>query len=625
MNGTNTARMVARMWLMAVAVLAVAMLYLAKVLFLPLAFAILFAFLLAPLVSSLERVYLPRALAAMVVIFSFVAILGCAGWVVFNQLVDVTSDLPTYRDNITRKMAAIHIPSDSAFSRAEQEVGWLSDQLGLDGTSKPAADGLEGTEKPLGASADRPVQVREVSKPTGRLDQLGGVVHPLTTAFLTVVFTFFVVLQREDLRNRLIRLTGDRNLTIMTQAMNDAGRRINRYFSLQLLVNLSYGSIIAAVLYFIGLPHPLLFGALAMLLRFIPYIGAPVAALLPTLLSMAVFHGWSKSLLIAATFFCMEVATANYIEPHIYGRHTGLSSLAILVAAAFWTLIWGPVGLILSVPLTVCLVVMGRHIPSLEFLSVMLGDQPVIPPWACFYQRLLARDEREAGEVLESSLRDKTLEEVYDSVLIPALIMSEEDRMHQDLENSTVRFIRQTTRELIEETAFRENLEEQRDEGDRVADHDTASSTRVMCIPVRDEVDELAALMLAQLLEGGRVHAFSTPVLRIEEMLETTAQKKPDIVFLSGLPPFGIGRSHRLYRTLRARNPHLKIMIGIWNYPEDPSEAAQKITRGEEGRVMTKLAEAVSEVASFARASQPGTSRPAPSPSLEAVPDGTAA
>ena len=225
-----------------------------------------------------------------------------------------------------------------------------------------------------------------MERPTGRLYQLGGVLEPLTTAGLTIIFTFFVMLQREDLRNRLIRLTGDRNLTMMTQAMHDASRRITRYFSLQLMVNVAFGCIICAGLYFIGLPHPLLFGALAAILRFIPYVGAPVAGAIPTVLSLAVFPEWTRSLLIVGLFFVLELVTGNYAEPRIYGKHTGLSSLAILVAAGFWTLIWGPVGLILSVPLTVCLVVIGSHVPSLEFLTVMLGDQPAIPPWTCFYQ-----------------------------------------------------------------------------------------------------------------------------------------------------------------------------------------------------------------------------------------------
>src|SRR4051794_3060884 len=439
MNGSSTARVLSRLWFVVVAVVAIAILFLAKVLFLPLAFAVLFAFLLAPVVSWLERLRLPRPLAAVLVIFGFAALLAAAAWMLFTQLVAVTNDLPTYRDNIAQKMQAIHSPSDSAFSRARREVERLSEELGLANSSAvlhtpPAKTG----SKQPGASPDRPVQVREVAQPTGRLDQLGGILEPLTTSFLCVVFTFFVLLQREDLRNRIIHLSGDRNLSVMTQAMKDASARISRYFSLQLAVNASYGTLVFAALHFIGLPHALLFGSLAGLLRFVPYVGAPVAALLPTLLSLAVFHGWEHSLMIVGTFTLLEVVTANYLEPRIYGKHTGLSSLAILLAAAFWTLIWGPVGLVLSVPLTVCLVVVGRHVSYLEFLTIMLGDQPPIPTSVAYYQRLLAHDEREAEHILSTCLKDKPLEELYDSVVIPALNFSEQDRYQKDLDESTV-------------------------------------------------------------------------------------------------------------------------------------------------------------------------------------------
>src|SRR4051794_13224210 len=345
MNGSGTARVLARLWFVVVAVLVITILYVAKVLFLPLAFAVLFAFLLAPVVSWLERLRLPRALAAVLVIFGFAALLGAAAWMLFTQLVAVTNDLPTYRDNITQKMEAIHRPSNSAFSRAQGVVERLSEELGLANSSAVLQTPAQKTgSKQLGASPERPVQVREVARPTGRLDQLGGILEPLTTFFLCVVFTFFVLLQREDLRNRIIHLSGDHNLSLMTQAMNEASVRISRYFSLQLAVNFTYGTMVFLSLYFIGLPHAFLFGSMAGLLRFVPYVGAPVAGLAPTLLSLAVFHGWEHSLMIVGIFTLLELVTANYAEPRIYGKHTGLSSLAILVAAAFWTLIWGPVG-----------------------------------------------------------------------------------------------------------------------------------------------------------------------------------------------------------------------------------------------------------------------------------------
>ncbi len=602
MNSTSSAKILSRLWLLIVSVLAIAVLFLAKVLFLPLAFAILFAFLLTPVVGLLERARLPRAISAVIVIFGFASLLGAAGWILFTQLVAVTNDLPTYRDNIAQKMEAIHTPSDSAFSRAQQEVEKLTDEIGSANSSATTThSNMQRGGKALGSSPERPVQVREVSRPTGRLDQLGGILEPLTTAFLSVVFTFFVLLQREDLRNRIIRLTGDRNLSVTTQAMNDASRRITRYFSLQLLVNFCYGTLVFVGLYFIGLPHALLFAALAALLRFVPYIGAPIAAGLPTILSLAVFQGWRHTLMIVGVFLVLELFTANYAEPHIYGRHTGLSSLAILVAAAFWTLVWGPVGLILSVPLTVCLVVLGRHVPSLEFLIVMLGDQPVIPPFACFYQRLLARDQREAGEILDTCLKDEKLENIYDSVLIPALILSEQDQLKGELDHEGAAFIRQTSRELIDELGFRDTPEEKADPGAAEAASD--DSLKVMCIPVRDETDELGAMMLAQLLEP-MAQATAIPVRRLDEILAMIANEKPDIVYLSGLPPFGIARAHRLYRNIRANNPDLKILIGVWNFTDDTKKVAQKISRGEDLHVSTTLADAMAQVRSMHRSAE---------------------
>jgi hypothetical protein len=438
--------------------------------------------------------------------------------------------------------------------------------------------------------------VREVSRAPARLDQLGGILEPITTALLSVVFTFFVLLQREDLRNRVIHLTGERNVSSITQAMRDASARISRYFSLQLLVNSIYGAVITGVLYVLGLPHALLFGTLAAILRFVPYIGWMGAAALPTVLSLAVFHGWQKSLIVLGTFLVLEVVTGNYVEPHIYGKHTGLSALAILIAAAFWTLLWGPVGLVLSVPLTVCLVVIGGHMPALEFLTIMLGDQPSIPQWTCFYQRLLAHDSREAGEILESALRDIPLDQVYDCVLIPALVKSEEDRQNGNLEESAVRYIRHASREFVEELGFRENHGGDSRTFAPLANHANEAAIKVMCVPVRDETDELAALMAAQVFEEPSIQAVAMPAGRIDEILRAVAEEKPDVVFLSALPPFGLARSHRIYSNLRARDARLRIMIGIWSYPDDPAEAAKKISGSEEGRVWTRISDALAEV-----------------------------
>lgn len=588
MASPNATRLLSRLFVMISAVLVVAALYLAKVVFLPLAFAILFAFLLAPLVSQLERIHLPRPLAVLVVIAGFAAGLGCVAWVAGSQLLQMAGDLPKYQKNIDEKLALVHNHGDTPFNRAEAAVGRLVDRLEQ---LAPGSDAGEGTPGHT-VGSQKPVPVREVGSSTGRLYQVGGFFDPLITAFLTAVFTFFVLLRREDLRNRLIGLTGRGHVNVTTLAMMDASARISRYFLLQLAVNTTYGFIIVLALYLIGVPHFVLFGALASILRFIPYVGAPTAAILPTIFAFAVFQGWRQGLLVMAVFFCLEVVTANYAEPHLYGKHTGLSSLAILVAAAFWTLIWGPVGLVLSVPLTVCLVVVGSHVPNFEFLAVMLGDQPPIPPSAHLFQRLLARDEREASEVLESYLEEHTTAEAYDEVVIPALVMAEQNRRQQELDDDAELYIHQTLRELILDIGDREHETETETEELKLQ----ASATRVLCVPLRDEADEIAGIMLAQLLQAAGFEATAISVERDRQIGAVAAAEQPDIVFLSGLPPFARARSRRMYNSLRSRYPDRRIMIGLWNYRDDHAQAIQQISRGEVSEAATSLAQAVSQV-----------------------------
>ncbi|MGA8086206.1 MAG: AI-2E family transporter [Terracidiphilus sp.] len=647
MNPSSTARILTQLWFITVAVLAIAVLYLAKVLLLPLGFAILFAFLLAPVVALLERLRLPRPIAALFVILVFAGLLCVATWTIFTQLVAIANDLPTYGGNIAQKMQALHSPSNSAYSRAQREIQRISEELGIANSTGALPAPGQRDANPIGTTPDRPVQVREVGRPSGRLDQLGGIIEPLTTALLSVVFTFFVLLQREDLRNRLIHLSGDRNLSRMTQAMGDASRRISRYFFLQVAVNIVYGSLVCVALYFIGLPHWFLFGALAFLCRFVPYIGAPVVALSATLLSLAVFPGWTHTALIFGLFVVLEIVTANYVEPRVYGHHTGLSTLAVLIAAAFWTLIWGPVGLILSVPLTVCLVVMGSHIPSLEFLAVLLGDQPVIPPYTAFYQRMLARDEREAADILQSSLKDQSLASVYDSILIPALTMVEMERQRGELEDSTVRFIRSSTSEMVDELGFRA-LEEKNELAHAASDNaDTVPASlvpgpsaspsvpmslspsvpacTVVVIPVRDGSDDLISTMLAQVLDQAGFHSTCIPIQRIDETVSAVAEQKPDLVFLSGMPPVAMARANRIFRSLRRANPALKIVMGIWHYNEDPARAAQMISRTEELHISTSIADAIAEAYTLTEP-HPALEDPLDnSPNLVATPTDTAA
>ena len=604
---SDTSRKLTQILMIIAAVIAIAVLYLAKEVVVPLALAVLFSFLLAPLVSCLQRIRLPRILAILLVILTTGAIVGAGAWTVFRQLVDVTAHLPVYASNINEKFVTLHASKLMSYSRAQKEIELLSQKIGVL-SSSATFDRTHPGAGELGASPNRPVFVQEAGQTNGRLDTLHGVLGAMVSILLVVVFTFFMLLQREDLRNRFIRLTGRGHLNLMTQALDDASHRVSRYLSLQLLVNTCYGLIIFTSLHFIGLPHAILWGALAGSLRFVPYIGAPIAGILPSAFSIAVFNGWTHTLVIMAIFFCMEVVTANFIEPHVYGRHTGLSSLAILVSAVFWTILWGPIGLILSVPLTVCVVIVGGHVPSLEFLTVLLGDQPVMRPEAQYYQRLLAGDEREASQVLDTYLKEKSLEALYDSVLVPALSLSEQDRHGNVIDEAAVGFITQTTKDLVEELCLSSGEHKPSDPatkamsiGNALGTSEEVATLRVLvpkkiaCVPVRDDADEVVAIMLAQLLERAGHFAKMIALGSVDEMLAEVSKAAPDLVCLSALPPYALSYARAAYKSLRAQQPQRKIVIGLWNYPGDPAKAAKEISGGEQDHICTTLAQALLE------------------------------
>ncbi len=599
----NTSRLLSQLLAVILAVVVIAVLYLAKTVIFPLALALLLTFILAPLVTWLERIHLPRILAVLCLIVAAGGIVGIAGWRVTTQLIGVAGDFPAYSLNVQNKIESFRASKTTRFTRAQEALNGLANQI--EHLNADEKDAEHATKQQLGATPTRPLQVREVGDNPRRLDALSGVMGALFSAVLVVVFTFFMLLNREDLRNRFIRLTGHGHLNLMTQTMDDASQRVSRYLSLQLLVNTGFGTIIAFALQLLALPHAFLWGFLAGLLRFIPYIGEPIAAALPIALSIAVFDGWSKTVLIMTIFFCMEVVTANLIEPHVYGRYTGLSTLAILIAAIFWSLIWGPVGLVLSVPLTVCLVVVGSHVPSLEFLTVLLGDQPVMAPDAHYYQRLLANDEHEASRVLETYLKNHSLRDLYDAVLIPALNLAEQDRHRNALDESTVAFITQTTKDLVEEMTLRSIDPERNETTGPTADSrspnfqsltEMKDPKKIIVVPVRDNADEIIGIMLGQLLQRTGYSARTISIGTVEHMLSETFKSEPDLVCLSALPPYAISHARNLYRRLRMQDPDLKIVIGLWNYSEDPVRAANEISGGETAQVSASLAQITLQV-----------------------------
>jgi predicted PurR-regulated permease PerM len=574
-----------------VAVVVILALYFARIVLIPFALALLFTFILTPVVKLVERAHFGRIPSTLLVVVLAVAAFGAIGWAVAKQIGDVVNQLPAYKSNIKAKLDSFHWSAGHALGSASETMTELSKDL----ASAPAqaqSEGVSAAKHTPSRSVPEstPVPVEVIKSPVLPLESVQDVLGVLASILIVLVFTIFMLIRREDLRNRLISLAGEGRLHVVTQTLDDASARVSRYLLLQFVVNTCYGIFIGTCLHFIGLPGALLWGVVAGILRFLPYLGPPLGGIMPLLLSMAVFQDWSRPLITLLLFVITELIVSNLLEPMLYGAHTGISSIAILVAAIFWTAIWGPIGLVLSTPLTVCVLVIGRHVPELNFLNILLGDEPAMAPHSRFYQRLLAMDYDEARLVLESCRKEKTLEELYDSVLIPALSLAEQDRHQNRLEDANEKFISQSTRELIDE------LWEPRVEVPDAVKAKATQKRTILCMPARDESDEIIGTMLAQVLERAGHQAHCIPVAPAGEMIAQVEKEKPDIVCISALPPFAIPHVRALYAKLRAEEPNLRIIVGLWNSSGDLRNASLRLGLTDGSHAFTKLAEFVHEL-----------------------------
>jgi predicted PurR-regulated permease PerM len=552
-----------------VAVVVIAALYLARVVFVPLALALLVSLLLNPVVSFLEHVKVPRILAILLVVLLLVGGIGFGGWKTSQQIVELTQQLPSYRKILDEKIHWLQGSQNQSFSQASNMVHDLANEIESVTPGSSVTKDSQKAPAPPGSSASKPMAV-EVVPPTNPVESFQSMLGPVATAGVVAIFTIFILMGREDLRSRFIRLAGGSRVKIMAQALDEATHRINHYLLLQLLVNVSYAVVIGFSLHFLGIPHASLWGVSAGILRFIPYAGPPMAALMPILLSLAVFSGWTHAALTVALFFVLELLISNFIEPLLYGAHVGLAPLAILVAAIFWTLIWGLPGLVLSTPLTVCLVVMGLYIPGLEFLNVLLGDEPALPPHIQYYQRLLAKDHDGARNILVRSSEEKCPAELCHAVVIPALALAEQDRHRDELDEETQRFIFEGTREIVEEILLA------RSKVPGELNH-PVSATSVLCIPARDDADALIATLLAHLLGQQGVRAEGLPVLALPETISLVTEAKPTILCISALPPFAFNHARELYAKMRTRFPEIYVIICLWNLDENRESAVARL------------------------------------------------
>jgi predicted PurR-regulated permease PerM len=585
----------------AVLVVVIGALYLGSEILIPLALAILLSFTLAPIVIRLRRWGLGRIPSVLaVVLLLFLTLIGL-GSIIATQLADLATNLATYEWNLRTKIRELRIavPSSGVIERTSDMLQDLRQEL--QEVTKPPGEEAEGEDATSGEGEPiKPVLVqvqRPAPTPLETLSDVGGpLIAPFATAGLVVVLVIFMLLQREDLRDRVLRLVGGREVARATEAMDDAAKRISRYLLMQLIINVLYGIPVGVGLYFIGVPNPILWGCLATVLRFIPYLGPVLGALFPIALSFAVAPGWTLPLLTVALFVGLELFSNNVLEPWLYGASTGLSPVAILVAAVFWTMLWGPLGLLVSTPLTVCLVVLGRHVPQLGFFNVLLGDEPALEPEVKFYQRLLARDPEEATELAEEYLEDGSLDKLYDSVILPALVHAEQDRLRGSLSRASVEEIAEDTIGVIEE------LEEDLDLlSDKVAGERAAGSpapTSILCIGALNGLDEAAAAMLAHLLTRSGAGATTMPRAAISgRNLASLERQGIAIVCLSYVNPGATQHAQRMLRRLRQHfGTEVRVMLGMW--AANPSaEAPQDLLQATGADlVATSLRQAVRQI-----------------------------
>ena len=582
-----------------VLVVTVGVLYFAREVLIPLALALLFSFLLGPLVRRLERWKMSRVFAVLAVTAIFFCAFGLLGWVMAHQIIDLAAKAPSYKDNIQRKFDSLG-RQGGTLTTAAKVVSDIQ-KHSTDDAASPAPASRPSTREETAASeivkatgSDKPpIDVRVVEPPANPpqflRNVLGPLLAPLGMAGIVIIFTVFMLIGREDLRDRLLHLAGPERLPTTTQMVDDAGKRVSRYLQMQVAVNVGFGLAVTVGLYFIKVPNAALWGLLAAILRFVPYIGPWLGAAFPVVLAGAAFDSWTPVLLTFGLFVLIELTIANAIEPWLYGSSTGLSPVALIVAATFWTWLWGGVGLLLSTPLTVCIVVLGRYVPQLAFLHTLLGDEPVLPPDSRLYQRLLAFDQEEAAEQVEEFLKEHPVMELYDAVLIPALNQVQLDARNGDLDDSRQQFIRQTFHEIIDDQRERPAA--------GGAKAPASSRAPVLILPARNEGDELAGQMLAHLLTlgGVKAEALSHKAL-FNEMVETVAERQAGLVCLSTLRPFAVMQARHFAKRLRAQFPQIKIIVGLWDPKKPGASAKQNVEAAPVDWVVSTLAEAVHQL-----------------------------
>jgi len=539
-------------------VLIVASIYWARPVLIPVALAMLLTFLLSPADSALQRLGLGRAVSvALLAIITF-SLIGVIGWAISVQVKEIAKNLPSYQGNIKKRIEDLQVGQGTTLDKVRIEFEQL---IGDVTTNAPSTE-----------QARQPVLVAvQGGRFSSGIWQFSPMIQPLLESLfyilLVATLVIFMLLERDELRNRAIRLLGYGRLSLATQALDEAGQRVSRYLFAQFIVNACLGVVIGLGLFLLGVPYALLWGFLIIFLRFVPYIGIWIAAILPFAVSLATSSNWWQPLSVIALFAVLEPIAALVIEPMLFSQSAGTSKLAMLIAIAFWTWLWGPVGLLLATPLTACLAVVAKYVPQLEFIAVLLGDEPVMQTSVSYYQHLLTMDQDEAEAIVEEQLRTHPVGHVFDEVLIPALHYAKRDSRLGVLTDDEQEFIYRSTREIIERIGLPSTHP--------TSLINTAASTvsvnkiRILAWPAHDEADAIALLMLQQLLDPTRYEVEISPAgKRLPEILQEVEQKSPALFCVGFIPPGGLSASRHVSKLLRARLPELTIVAGHWGLLE---------------------------------------------------------
>ncbi|HWC62590.1 MAG TPA: AI-2E family transporter [Rhizomicrobium sp.] len=571
--------------------------YFGRPVLMPLALAVLMSFALAPLVTMFRHIRLGHVPSVLLSLFFAMVLIAGLGTFVGSQLAGLARDLPSYQNNISRKIAALRGTADGGtLSRLNRTIEALGEQVS-GGRARPA------TVPAGGATEDTPVPVviqRESEAPWQLAqDVLGPLLEPLGVVALVLVFVGFILLQKDDLRDRFVRLAGSRDMQRTTVALDEAASRLSRYLFLQTAINASFGLVIGGGLWLIGIPNPGLWGLIAMLFRFVPYVGVPLAFLFPAILAVAVDPNWSKLIWVMVLYGAVEPIVGQAIEPFVYGRSMGLSAVAVVVALVFWTWLWGPVGLLLSTPLTMCFVVLGRHIQSLKFLDVMFGDEPPLAMDESLYLRMLADNPSDAIQDAEEFLGDHSISAYYDEVAARALVLAQADVNRGVLDPLRQSRIRDAIKGLIANLG---------DHGEEAAAKASAElppawrGTPVLCIAGRGPLDEAAALLLTDMLAKYGIKARVVPpegasATQIDALDVTGVQ----VACLSYLEPGTYKNARYQVRRLRKRMPEVPIISIFWGIGSDAARYLDSVEATESDVVTTGLKETMHHLLAFAR------------------------